>query len=143
MGRKTRTARGMDQRSNLSDTGEETLRKGMLAARIGFVGALVLGLGAAFGWWSVGSGAGLTAHVVLGVVFAYGIFAAAAASRGMGRTPLWVAAFLTAAAIVVALWQLFGAAAAGLYWHPILMIVAIGLAEMGAGREKRSARASG
>lgn len=115
----------------------------MLAARSGFVGALLLGLGAAFGWWPVDSGAGLVLHLLLGAVFAYGIFVVAAGSQGAARTPLWLAAALTAVAILLALGQLLGAARANPYWHPLLMVLALGAAEMGSARARRSPQAQG
>lgn len=110
----------------------------LMAARLGFVLALILGLGGAFGWWSITSTAVLVLHIVFGAVFAISIWAAAAVAKGRGRLSIWVGAFFADLAIVLALLELINHVPIWVYWHPILMLLAIGTAEMGASREKRS-----
>lgn len=110
-----------------------------MAARLGFVLALILGLGGLFGWWSMHSTAVLVLHMIFGAVFAISIWAAAALSRGRGRTGLWVGSFFADLAIVLAVFQLVNNVSLWVYWHPILMVLALGMAEIGASRDRRTA----
>lgn len=114
------------------------MRKFLMASRLSFVLALILGLGGVFGWWSVTSTGVLVLHIVFGAVFAISIWGAAALARGRGRISIWIGAFFADLGIVLALLELINHVPIWVYWHPILMLLAIGTAEMGASRERRS-----
>lgn len=121
---------------------QQLMRRFLMAARLGFVGALVLGLGGLFGWWAMGSTAVLVVHIVFGAVFALAIWSAAAITRGRGRQGLMVGSLIADLAVVLALLELANSRMPiPVLLHPVLMVLALGLAEMGAARERKSASA--
>lgn len=119
---------------------QQLMRRFLMAARLGFVGALVLGLGGLFGWWTMGSTAVLVVHIVFGAVFALAIWSAAAITRGRGRQGLMAGSLIADLAVVLAVLELVnGRMPIPVILHPVLMVLALGFAEMGAARERKAA----
>ena len=97
-----------------------------MLARTGFVLALLLGIGGPLGLYGYG-GIVLWLHIIFGLLFLVPVWLM---PGGMARAGAAVATLGAALAAVGALWV------PGLspWWHIVLMIVAIGLVEMGSGR---------
>lgn len=108
--------------------------------RTAFLLALVIGLGGMFGWLPF-TPATVDLHIASGIIVAISM-AALAANIGRFRRPgaavLWTGVLLVVAGGFMALYWHIAGNALGLA-HLALMLVAMGLAEMGAARAKRSA----
>jgi hypothetical protein len=105
----------------------------LMMARTGFLVAFLLGLGGHFGVYLYG-GAVLWIHIVFGLLFLVPAWMLPA-SAGKPALAMWGAILATTGAALAAIGALW---APGLpVWpHVVLMIVAIGLVEMGSRRRR-------
>lgn len=108
------------------------VKAGKMLLRLGFVIAIVLGLGMMFGWFGGGV---LHFHMLAGVLALVGGWLVAVGSRSPQRAAVrWVAALLLLGGVVLGTMMMmgnypFGAASSTVHW--ITMLVAVALAEMG------------
>jgi hypothetical protein len=107
----------------------------MMLVRLGFVVAIVLGLGMMFGLW--GAGSVLPLHIGAGVLVLVGILLAGGRARTLGRggVSFLLIGLLTGAVGAVAVLRGW---APGLL-HLVLMLVAVGLAEMNVAKLNKAA----
>lgn len=112
----------------------------LMLARLGFLGAIVLGLGMMFG--AITAGGAVMLHIVAGAVVLGGIWVALIRFAMLGRRvtgPLMAGAILALAGALLGLGTNNGWVAGdyGLL-HFLIMLAAVGLAEMGAARLNRA-----
>ncbi|AUW94191.1 hypothetical protein [Sulfobacillus sp. hq2] len=108
--------------------------------RLAFLVALIIGLGGMFGWFALNR-ATVDLHIVSGIIV-LGAMITVASSIGKARKPgagaLWTGAVLVAVGGLMGLTLHIRGNALGIV-HLLLMLVAMGLAEMGASRAKKAA----
>jgi hypothetical protein len=124
--------------ASVRNRGKDPVAKsGMMLVRLGFLVALVLGLGRLTGTWT--SGAVLQWHMLAGILVLIGIWTATirlAAQKRSGMGPVWGAAVLALVGAGLGPAALGGALPS--YVHILIMLVTIGLAEMGVGRANKA-----
>lgn len=108
------------------------VKTGKMLLRLGFVIAIVLGLGMMFGWFSGGV---LHFHMLAGFLALVGGWLVAIGSRSPQRAAVrWIAALLLLGGVALGTMMMmgnypFGAASSTVHW--ITMLLAVSLAEMG------------
>lgn len=118
-----------------------------MIVRVSFILALILGLGFWFGWWAPSQSiTGI--HQLLGIIFVLGLWGLGLAVLRRGSVVLGVLAIIVGLAVlIVGLGQDSWRASVGVEAmngiHLVLNILAIGLAEVIAGRSRRLAKAQG
>lgn len=117
--------------TNADERVDSVVKTGKMLLRLGFVVAIVLGLGMMFGWFS---GSMQHVHMLFGAVALIGGWLVALGSRSPQRAAVrWIAALLLLAGAVVGIMMMMGnylfAGVSTVHW--ITMLIAIALAEMG------------
>ncbi len=119
----------------------ESMKFTTMLLRTAFLLALVLGLGGLFKIWTE-TPVLVDAHIiaglmVLGSMWALAVQAGKVASGAGG--PLWAAGFVVLLGAVIALFMRISGNLWGIL-HLVLMLIAMGMAEMGIARSKRKAK---
>lgn len=116
----------------------QNLKFATMFLRTAFLLALLLGLGDMFGLWST-SPTLVDAHIIAGLLFLGAIWVLATRVNKTipgASGPLWAALFITLVGAVIALFMRISGNLLGVL-HLVLMLVAMGLAEMALARAKR------
>lgn len=114
---------------------------GMMVTRLGFVFALLLGMGLMFGYAIENREQLLALHLVAGLMVLGGIWATTirfAMLKRSGMNVLWAGATLAFVGAALGLASMMGLGAGII--HLLLMLATVGLAEAGAARVNRSAQ---
>jgi hypothetical protein len=124
--------------SSVGNRGKDPVAKGgMMLVRIGFLVALVLGLGLLL---DVLPRTGVReVHMLAGVLVLVGIWIAAIRLSGQkrqGMGPVWGAAVLALVGAAMGILAMLGKGSG--IMHMVVMLVTIGLAEMGVGRANKA-----
>ncbi len=108
--------------------------------RTAFLLALLLGLGDMFGLWPA-TRLLVDAHIIAGLLFLGSVWALATKVNKTApgaAGPLWAALFVILVGAVIALFMKISGNLLGIL-HLVLMLLAMGMAEMGIARAKRRA----
>ena len=120
-----------------------------MIVRLAFLAALIMGLGFWFGWW-IPSGSLTGIHMLLGIIFVLGLWGVGLAQgfalKQNGSFALGLLTFVVGLAVaIVGMGQDSWRASIGVEAmnsiHLVLNILAMGVAEMVAGRSRRIAKA--
>lgn len=119
----------------------QPMKFGTMFLRTAFLLALLLGLGDLFNIWSP-TPILIDAHIIAGLLVLGSMWTLAwqAGKIAPGASgPLWVASFVVLLGAVIALFMRISGNLLGIL-HLVLMLVAMGMAEMGIARSKRRAK---